>query len=325
MNREIKVSVINLCYNHEKYIRKTLEGFVKQKTNFCFEVLAHDDASTDGTANIIREFAEKYPDIIIPILQTDNQHSKKVHIRNTLLYPIMRGKYIAVCEGDDYWEDEYKLQKQVDMLEKYSDCVICTHDVQKVTEGGEVIVGDLIPATGNSYSEGMLEQDRFMREILQNGYPFHTSSFMYRKSLLDRYMDEKPEFYKLFPIGDFALLCYAATCGGCYYIHEVMSSYRTNAVGSWTTRIKTDMQKLSERYKKGIMALESLDQFTEYKYHEDICNVIIRDEITIYIIDRTYRKMLKYIGHNSLKHRRVKYLLLAIVDYILPDIFVKKK
>ena len=102
------VSVICLAYNHEKYIRKTLEGFVAQKTNFSVEYIVHDDASTDSTASIIQEFEEKYPDLIKPIYQKENQYSKGVAITRNLQMQV-QGKYIAFCEGDDYWIDEYKL------------------------------------------------------------------------------------------------------------------------------------------------------------------------------------------------------------------------
>lgn len=125
---EILVSVICTAYNHEPYIRSALDGFVMQKTNFRYEVLIHDDASKDNTAQIIREYAEKYPEIIVPVLQTENQHSKGVKITNTILRPMIRGKYIALCEGDDFWTDENKLQRQVDFLEANPDYVACAHN-----------------------------------------------------------------------------------------------------------------------------------------------------------------------------------------------------
>ena len=125
MHKELIVTILCTAYNHEPYIRKCLEGFVMQKTNFQFEAIVHDDASTDGTATIIREYAEKYPDIIVPIYQTENQYSKKIGIYKTFLYPKAQGKYIAICEGDDYWTDPYKLQKQVDLLEANLDCSFC--------------------------------------------------------------------------------------------------------------------------------------------------------------------------------------------------------
>ena len=116
------VSICCITYNHEPYIRQCLDGFMMQKTNFSFEVLIHDDASTDKTQDIIREYEAKYPDIIKPIYQKENQYSKGISVTKTFNYPRVKGKYIAMCDGDDYWIDPYKLQKQVDYLEAHSDC-----------------------------------------------------------------------------------------------------------------------------------------------------------------------------------------------------------
>lgn len=110
-----------ITYNHEPYIRQCLEGFIMQRTNFSFEVVVHDDASTDKTAKIIQEYAEKYPEIIKPILETENQYSKHDGSLRRIMDEHMHGKYIAMCEGDDYWIDPLKLQKQVDFLEANPD------------------------------------------------------------------------------------------------------------------------------------------------------------------------------------------------------------
>lgn len=122
---EPKVSVVCMTYNHVRFIRQALDGFVMQKTNFPFEVIIHDDASTDGTADIIREYAKKYPDIIKPILQTENQWSRGVGIASNFIWPKIRGQYVAKCDGDDYWTDENKLQKQADFLDQHPDYSIC--------------------------------------------------------------------------------------------------------------------------------------------------------------------------------------------------------
>ena len=125
--KDIRVSVICNAYNHERYIEKALKGFVSQKTNFDYEILIHDDASTDGTAAIIRKYESLYPDIIKPIYQEKNQYSQKVAITDTIQIPRAQGDYIAFCEGDDYWIDEFKLQKQFDILEKHPNINICGH------------------------------------------------------------------------------------------------------------------------------------------------------------------------------------------------------
>ena len=119
-----------LVYNHEPFLRQCLDGFVMQKTNFPFEAIVHDDASTDGSAAIIREYAEKYPDIIKPIFETENQYRKHdgsiARIMEAAVHP--NSKYIAFCEGDDYWIDPNKLQIQVDFLENHPDFVMTSHD-----------------------------------------------------------------------------------------------------------------------------------------------------------------------------------------------------
>lgn len=127
---EVKPLVVISCltYNHEKYLRDALEGFVRQKTDFPFVAVVHDDASTDGTAAVLREYAERYPDIILPIFEDENQYSKN----DGSLGAVMRqarvatgAKYVALCEGDDYWTDPLKLQKQVGFLESHPDYSMC--------------------------------------------------------------------------------------------------------------------------------------------------------------------------------------------------------
>lgn len=139
---DIVVTILTLAYNHEPYIRQCLDGIVMQQTNFKFELLIHDDASTDNTANIIREYAAKYPNIIKPIYQTENQYSQKVPIGCTYLYPRAQGKYIALCEGDDYWTDPLKLQKQVDFLESHPDYVMCSHRFKQYLQEEKLLKED---------------------------------------------------------------------------------------------------------------------------------------------------------------------------------------
>ena len=118
MDNEIKVSIYCLSYNHAQYLAQTIEGIVNQKTNFNFELLIHDDATTDGSNQIILNYQKKYPNIIKPIIQKENQYSKGINISKEILFPLFKGKYVAICEGDDYWTNENKLLRQFDFLEK---------------------------------------------------------------------------------------------------------------------------------------------------------------------------------------------------------------
>lgn len=227
----ILVSVYCFTYNHEKYIRSALEGFVNQKTNFDYEVFVHDDASTDMTASIVLEFAERYPHIIKPIIQKENQYSKGVNIEDKYISPLMSGKYIALCEGDDYWCDENKLQKQVDFLEKHTDYVACAHNsfIYNVKTGEKKLF------SGRKYS-GSIK----MKEIIEWKRVFHTSSVMYRKSLREK----KPIYMRCINnVGDFNNALWFRMNGKVYYIASPMSVYRHMVEGSWTMR-NTDVNRI---------------------------------------------------------------------------------
>ena len=116
-NYDVMVSICCITYNHAPFIRQCLDGFIMQKTDFAFEVLIHDDASTDGTEEIIREYEARYPEIIKPLYEVENQWIKGRRGSKVFNFPRAQGKYIALCEGDDYWTDPFKLQKQVDFGE----------------------------------------------------------------------------------------------------------------------------------------------------------------------------------------------------------------
>lgn len=129
-NNQCFVAIRCLVYNHEPYLRECLDGFIKQQTNFKFVAIVHDDASTDKSADIIREYEEKYPDIIKPIYETENQYSKQNGSLGQIVNTAIKAtgaKYTALCEGDDYWTDPLKLQKQVDFLESNPEYSFCCH------------------------------------------------------------------------------------------------------------------------------------------------------------------------------------------------------
>lgn len=259
---EMMVSVYCLAYNHEKYIRDALEGFVCQKTDFPFEVIVHDDASTDGTADIIREYAEKYPQLIKPILQTENQYSKGIGITGTYIMPRITGKYVAVCEGDDYWCDENKLQKQVDFLEAHPDYSACVHNTKMIEldTGREKI---LYPDYAYDITPQMI--------ISRPGAVCHTTSFFYRRE----YLLERPAFVTAIQgVGDYPLAIYWSLKGKVYYFPEVMSVYRINSEGSWTKRMRKNKEMNIRTQKQFIQMLKMADDYSEGRYHDAFADAI---------------------------------------------------
>lgn len=130
------VSICCITFNHEAYIKDTLNGFLIQETDFPFEILIHDDASIDGTANIIREYVKEYPSLIKPIYQSENQYSRSKKINPEFNFSRAMGNYIALCEGDDYWVDSNKLRIQKQFLDQNPGYVICYTDAMAITEDG---------------------------------------------------------------------------------------------------------------------------------------------------------------------------------------------
>lgn len=173
------VTIRCLVYNHEPYLRQCLDGFVMQKTDFPFEAIVHDDASTDRSAEIIREYAEKYPNIIKPIFETENQYSKRNGSIRRIMNEHTRGKYVALCEGDDYWIDPYKLQKQVDFLERHPDCGLVYTDVNFYFQKKDVMKFNYI-------SSGKLKQSHDFAEHLVNAGYIAPCTWVYRRNFLPR-------------------------------------------------------------------------------------------------------------------------------------------
>ena len=212
----IMVSIHCLVYNHEPFIRQCLEGFVMQKTNFPFEAIVHEDASTDGSAAIIREYAEKYPDIIKPIFETENQYSKHDDSIARVMHVHMRGKYIAWCEGDDYWIDPLKLQKQVDFLESHPDYGMCYTNFNLYKQEQNKMFFNVF----DSFPEQFPNEYSLSDFILRTGF-MCPPSWLYRKELYNSF---KPGIRSL----DVSFLLFAHFLyeTKLHYIHDVTAVYR---------------------------------------------------------------------------------------------------
>ena len=209
------VSVVCDVYNHEPYLRQCLDGFVIQKTNFKIEVLVHDDASTDKSAEIIMEYTNKYPDIFKPILQQENQYSRGVGIWKTYQIPRVAGKYVAICEGDDYWTDPLKLQKQVDFLESHPDFDMVRTDSNVYYQDTNITINSVF---GKKLFPNC--EDTFVDYVVRPAW-LATCSWLIRSPLGD-YDNLPNDCFK----GDLALMIYIAKRSKVKYLPEVTSVYR---------------------------------------------------------------------------------------------------
>lgn len=291
MNDQVMVSVICNAYNHEKYIAQTLDGFVMQKTDFPFEILVHDDASTDKTADVIREYEAKYPQLIKPVYQTENQYSKKRSVTREFQYPRVQGKYIAFCEGDDYWTDPHKLQKQVKVLEAHPEVDMCAH---RVAASRDEKIVRMYPSEKDAH---------FTAEqvILGGGEFVGTNTLMFRTSLLGSHFD----FIRLFSL-DYVLQISGSLRGGMLYLGDCMSVYRQMTAGSWTTRMKNDLSRRRKHSERLAGVLRAIDEATEHQYSETIAFVIGRTELKLLALEGDVKKILSHEQRKLLKKLPLK-------------------
>ena len=238
------VSIFCPTYNHSKYIEQCLNGIVMQKTNFQFEVIVQDDASTDDSQKIIKEFAEKY-NFIVPVLHTENIYSKGGDL-NEYFVKNAKGKYIAFCEGDDYWTDPYKLQKQVDFLEANPDYSICFHKV-KLLENDKLI---------DDYITKVPSETTAINDLAKGNY-IHTPSVIFRNNLFKVY----PESFYQSPVGDYFLHMLNAQYGKIRCINDCMAVYRVHHDSYWIGKGEIDTH---------FLWLKVLDLLIDYFQYKDV-------------------------------------------------------
>lgn len=236
------VSISCITYNHAPYIRQCLDGFMMQQTNFAFEVLIHDDASTDGTTEIIKEYEEKYPDIIKPLYEEENQWVKGRRGSAVFNFPRATGKYIAMCEGDDYWTDPLKLQKQVDFLEANPEYVMCSHCVNEYDQELNIISEGWSPHNNIRYNKF---------DLLSGGWYYYPLSVVFRHSALDL------KGYNRYPYHMDAVLFYhLLEAGGGYLLRDKMGVYRNHIGGVWSKRSLNQRCDAEFKARLGIYEIE---------------------------------------------------------------------
>lgn len=270
-----KVSIRCTAFNHEKYIEKTLDSFLMQETNFPFEIIVHDDASTDNTVNIIKKYEEKYPNIVRPIYEKENQYSKHDGSFRKIILNKVRGKYSAFCEGDDYWIDKNKLQLQYEELENNPNCILCVHNTS---------IYDLIKKKDDQLFCAQQEKKVLNAREVLIGWNVHTSSFFFRSSLYEEFINF-PNVNK-FWFGDYVLLCLALFYGEIVYLPQVMSVYNKNNIQG-VTYIKDHSSKndLVEKEMIKKLFLEEFNKYTSNKYIE-----ITQDLIYYYELISAYHQ-----------------------------------
>lgn len=291
MQERPKVSIICLTYNQEKYVRDCLEGFVMQQTNFPYEVLIYDDASTDCTPAIIREYAAKYSEIFKPTLYEKNNYSQGLgYVGFYHGIKVAKGEYIAYCEGDDYWTDPHKLQKQVDFLEAHPEYEICAHETLikfENIDNKQILF---------SQTDVNIFLDRRSRRVYDfkdtlTGNIFHISALMYRNFNL-----QLPKWMHDISAGDMVLFMLLAKEGRIYVMTDAMSVYR-NHTDSLTTST-AEYQTAIPFLRLSIDVLLRMNEYWERKYENLIYPIIARYYVRMEFVylsksARNYKKALE--------------------------------
>ncbi len=245
---KIYISCICITYNQENYIKDTINGMLAQVTDYRFEIIIHDDVSTDNTRLILLEYKEKYPNIIKLILQTENQYQKGEKII-PLAVSSSNGEYIAICEGDDYWLKKHKIDTQIKILEVNKNINLCVHNSYSLncennsltnlfkfqTKKNQIVDSLLIYTTPGQFSA--------------------TASLFFRKEIFLQYLP----IYNKFPVLDFFLETILGD-NGVFYIKEKMSLYRYSSIGSWTNNELKNIKNSIDRNEKMLYALDLLNK-----------------------------------------------------------------
>lgn len=249
------VSICCLTYNHAPYIRQALDSFLMQKTEFPFEIFVHDDASTDGTQDILLEYERRYPEKFRLILQQENQYSKDDKIMARFMFPQIESEFVAICEGDDYWTEETKLQRQVDWLRGNPDGALVVTSALTVNAAGEE-TGRIAPYDRDC--------EMPMEDLIRGGGGFiPTASIVTRTALLRTL----PKFYYRAKVGDAPLQLYLASAGRSYWLHAPMCAYRVNAPGSWSVaQLMDDVAKPIAMHESMLDMLDGFDEYTGGQY-----------------------------------------------------------
>jgi glycosyltransferase involved in cell wall biosynthesis len=265
------VTIRCITFNHVHFIRDAIEGFLMQKTNFPVEIIIHDDASTDGTAEIVRDYAKRYPRLIKTILQTENQTSKNggsgKKFARKCIEEKTRGKYIALCDGDDYWTDSKKLQKQVDVLEEDPSYMLAFCNLKVLYDNPEQNSHEAYQEKAQPAAKGRIaifahpKQRTSFIDIMKGNY-VHTSGVLFRNLVYEK---DIPDYMANMPIYDWSRYLIITQKGNLYYSREIMGVYRVHAAGMWSRRSKFQQTVMSLGQYPPLIRCELFAN--QYKWH----------------------------------------------------------
>ena len=293
------VSVICITYNHAPYLRQCLDGILMQQTSFPFEVVINDDCSTDGSTEIIREYVEKYPNIIVPVFHKENQYSKGPNVAVTYWMKEARGKYWAATETDDYWTDPLKLQKQVDYLEAHPDCVLCFTNADVISDSEE---------ERNMYNH--LEERDYSAIALYKKWSIPTTTVMWRNIL-----NYPIETFKDVYFGDIFLFLNLATKGKVHCLNQKTGVYRRNEGG---VSFQMSLSKAKRLIKQYLFMTQHFAEYSDLVEYSKYC-VQVYCWYIMYESDASIQEKFSYLRLER-KMKKAKIFTKSTIFYCLNTI-----
>lgn len=345
-NNDFIVKVNCITYNHTKYITDAMDGFIEQDTHFPYVCCIIDDASTDGNQQIIKSYLEENFEknnheyrfennethqlifarhkanlncFFAVILLKENHYKKKIPKHKYIQEWSDVSRYTAICEGDDYWTDPLKLQKQVDFLESHTNYSMCFHNALRRDATTGTILGEF-SYYGDNKTFSISEM------ILLGGGAAVTCSIMFRSHLMNNY----PSFFRDVPMGDYPLQIYLSLKGEIKYLNRIMSVYRVNSPGSWTVRVQKSTS-IASQYKNMLSTinyLENLDRYTNYNFH-GTCEKMINQLKKDLFISKCIRKKIKEIKPENINDRinifLIKFRLFKLKEFLINSLHLRNR
>ena len=315
-SNNIEVSICCITYNHVDFIRDAINSFINQKTTFNYEILIHDDCSTDGTTEILSEYEKKYPNLIRVIYESKNQFSleeKKALIMD-LTVPFAKGKYIAICEGDDFWCDENKLQKQYDILESHEEYSCSFHDAKICDYNGHILSDSLLKSKKEYDKEKSKAYD--CNEIIKMDF-YPTASIFFRKECIE----QTPSYFRTGVCEDLPIRISLAASGKSFCFNNSMSVYRIGNPNSASGKIINNTLKVAYTLDVHCKILNDFDEYTDGKYHKTVLEEINIKQFQKYRVLNDFKAIQREPYWSIFKKETLKNKLSTITHYYFPHLY----
>ena len=305
------ITVVVMTYNHKDYIVKAIQSIICQKIDVGFSILVHDDCSDDGTYELLLDLQEKNPNIISIIRQNSRKYPSEGFNRMILnhVVPAIESKFIAYCDGDDYWIDEYKLKKQYDFMIKNSNYSMCFHPAYQLRDNND------LSSKWFFRPEGDIDLSDIIGENV--GVCVATSSIFVKSEVFKTF----PNWRLMYPVEDVPLYIYAALTGKIHCLKDIMCVYRQFSFGSWSAQNKNNDEKTIKHLLNMKEAIERFDSETHERYHSLVIIQINAYYFRIALLEKKYSVIFEKKNKKFFKKLPAKERISLFLQYKAPRFY----